>query len=405
MRALTALAAAVTLLAQPVGAVEIEVPDGFAVQEVHDGVGRARHLTVAPNGDIFVALRTGRLVALRDQDGDGAAERMETRNVPIETGIEFHNGYLYFSDDTSISRLKLETGTLMPEGPIETVVDGFPEQSSHAAKPLAFDTEGYLYAVSGAPSNACQQSSRSPGSPGLDPCPQLLRQGGIWRFPADTLGQTQSDGTRHVTGLRHAVGLDWHDGVGKLGFVMHGRDQLNSLWPERFDDRYSAENPAEEFHFVEASANLGWPYTYWNPQKGARLVAPEYGGTEETVSTDPDYQAPLHAFPAHWAPNDILFYDGEAFPDRYTAGAFIAFHGSWNRSPFPQQGYRVVFLPLGPDGEPGTPEDFATAFAGPGPVETSSQAETRPMGLALDPAGNLLISDSVKGRIWRVTPN
>lgn len=379
----------------------LSAPDGFRVSVFHEGVGNgARHLVVRDNGDVLVARGEGTLVALRDSNGDGRADRREERALPITTGLALHDGYLYFSDTVSVSRIALDDA-LLPEGEPEVVVSGFPEQRSHAAKTLAFDGDGRLLVNVGAPSNACQEESRSAGSPGRKPCPQLERQAAIWRFPADAVGLEQSDGERFVTGVRNVLAMDWNDAAGALYFAMHGRDQLNSLWPDLFDEEDNARLPAEELHRAEEGMDYGWPYTYYDPSTNRRILAPEYGGDGEKEADK--YPEPLHAFPAHWAPNDLLFYSGEQFPPRYAGGAFIAWHGSWNRAPLPQEGYRVTFIPFA-DGVPSAaPADFLAGFAGTEELAQPGDAEYRPMGLGVGPDGALYVGDSRKGRIWRVT--
>ncbi len=389
--------------AQPPADPDLVSPPGFHAAVFHEGVGAgARHLVVRDNGDVLVALRSGSLVALRDADGDGRAERSERRTLPITTGLALHDGHLYFSDDVSVHRLPLGDA-LLPAGEPELVVGGFPQQGSHAAKTLAFDAAGNLYVNVGAPSNACQAESRTPGSPGQQPCPQLERQAAIWKFPAGATGLDQSDGERYVTGTRNVIAMDWHAGAGALYFAMHGRDQLNTLWPEYFDDEDNAEMPAEEFHRAEAGADYGWPYTFYDPRSGRRLMAPEYGGDGEQTAPEGRYREPLHAFPAHWAPNDLAFYDGGMFPQRYRGGAFIAWRGSWNRAPLPQAGYRVTFLPFADGAPAGAPEDFLTGFMGADEIAQPSAARYRPMGLAVGPDGALFVGETESGRIWRVS--
>lgn len=109
------------------------------------------------------------------------------------------------------------------------------------------------------------------------------------------------------------------------------------------------------------------------------------------------------AFPGHWAPNDLLFYTGDAFPAGARGGAFIAFHGSWNRAPLPQGGYQLVFVPFEGAEPAGAWTTFADAFKGAEVLGDSRDARFRPMGLAQGPDGALYIADSVQGRIWRVT--
>ncbi|MEL7028599.1 MAG: PQQ-dependent sugar dehydrogenase [Pseudomonadota bacterium] len=377
--------------------------DGFEVHVFHPGVGKARHLTVRDNGDVLVALRNGEVVALRDEDGDGASDQEERRELPIHTAIEVRGDHLYFADTVSVSRVALDEG-LAPTGEVETVVSDFPDQNQHAAKTIAFDADGGLYVNSGAPSNACQKAMRSPGSPGLDPCPQLERQGGVWRFDAETLGQTQTqDGALYVTGVRHGLALEWNEDTNALYVTPHGRDQLDTLWPDDFTAEDNAEGPAEEFHKAAEGDHLGWPFTYYDPRRSERMLAPEYGGDGETPAEDGLYNDPLYAFPGHWAPNDMIFFEGEGAPEAYRGGALIAFHGSWNRAPLPQDGFRVSFLPL-EDGVPSGPsKDFLNGFAGVDPISGPGQARYRPTGLAQGPDGAVYVADSVEGRIWKVT--
>jgi glucose/arabinose dehydrogenase len=241
------------------------------------------------------------------------------------------------------------------------------------------------------------------GSPGKNPCPQLAWRAGIWKFKTDQSGQIFRDGERFVTGVRNAIALDWNSNAGALFFAMHGRDQLQYLWPDLYSREMSAELPSEEFHKAVKGTNYGWPYTYYDHIQGARMVGPEYGGDGKTLAPPGKYQEPLLAFPGHWAPNDLLFYTGDMFPGKYRGGAFIAFHGSWNRTPFPQEGYRVVFVPF-EDGLPsGGWENFATGFSGQGQINSSGDAKYRPMGLGIGKDGAFYISETVEGRIWRVT--
>jgi glucose/arabinose dehydrogenase len=387
----------------------IRVPEGFDAKVFAEGVGRARHIAVRDNGDVYVALRRptegSGIAALRDEDGDGAADRTEYFGEHAGTGIAIHDGFLYASSDSAIFRYPLPEGdALVPESGPETVIEGFPEQRSHASKAFTFDQSGNLFVNVGAPSNACQAEDRTQGSPGQEPCPLLEDHAGIWRFDANKTDQTFEDGERFVTGTRNIVALDWNPLAGQLYFAMHGRDQLHELFPDRYTVEESAELPAEELHLAREGANYGWPYTYWNHHAGARMVAPEYGGDGETVAQEGDYEPPLLTFPAHWAPNDLLFYTAEnGFPDAARGGAFIAFHGSWNRAPLPQGGYNIAFVPFDRAAPDGDWSVFADGFKGAEVLEDSDDAEFRPMGLAQGPDGALYITDSVQGRIWRVT--
>jgi glucose/arabinose dehydrogenase len=387
----------------------IRVPEGFDAEVFAEGVGRARHIAVRDNGDVYVALRKptegSGIAALRDEDADGAADRVEYFGEHAGTGIAIHDGFLYASSDDAIYRYPLPEGdALVPAGAPETVVEGFPEQRRHASKAFTIDDSGNLFVNVGAPSNACQAEDRTLGSPGQERCPLLEEHAGIWRFDVDKANQSFEDGERYVTGTRNIVALDWNPLVGELYFVMHGRDQLHELFPDLYTVEQSAELPPEELHVVREGANYGWPYTYWDHQAGARMVAPEYGGDGETVAQEGDYEAPLLTFPAHWAPNDLLFYTAQdGLPEGARGGAFIAFHGSWNRAPLPQGGYNVAFVPFEGAEPTGQWSVFADGFKGPEVLEDEDDAEFRPMGLAQGPDGALYITDSVQGRIWRVT--
>lgn len=412
----------------------LTLPDGFRALVVADNLGRARHIVVRGNGDIYVALRQpsngGGIVCLRDTNNDGRADVQKYFGDVSGTGIDIYRGYLYFGERTRIVRYRLRPDALVPDANLEVVVDGFPRQQSHAAKPIAFDDRGHLYVNLGVPSNACQEQIRTPGSPGQRPCPELDGRG-IYRYDADRLNQQHpDDGLHFATGLRQTVALAWNPHVKHLYLVMHGRDQLNTLFPEHYSDRDNAELPAEEFHLVRRGLDAGWPYTYWDPRKAARMMAPEYGGDGQTRADIGKYAVPIQAFPAHWAPNDLIFYAfprasadsprPAMFPERYRNGAFVAFHGSWNRAPLPQAGYQVTFTPfdgalpvkagaaVDADGEKSPErsdkgwEVFADGFAGQERLASPGEAEHRPMGLARGPDGSLYIADSVRGTIWRV---
>jgi glucose/arabinose dehydrogenase len=393
--------------AEPAGeAGALELPAGFRATVFAEGVGRARHLDVRDNGDVHVRLREPSgghgLVALRDEDGDGRADRIERFERTTGTGLEIAEPWLYFSSDTAVMRYRLDPERLVPQGPPEVIAEGFPEQDQHAAKSFALNGRGTLFVNCGAPSNACQQERRTRGSPGREPCPELDDGGGIWRFAAGEPGQEQTPERRYATGIRNAVAIAWSRSAGALFVVQHGRDQLHSLWPEHYTTEDNARLPGEELHRVEQGRAYGWPYTYWDPRRGERMMAPEYGGDGETPAPEGKYPEPLMAFPAHWAPNDLLFSESESFPERYREGAFVAFHGSWNRYPHPQAGYKVVFVPFEEGRPAGEHEVFADGFAGPGPVETPNDARHRPMGLAFGPRGALFVCDSVEGRIWKI---
>ena len=383
------------------------LPDGFTSLVVAESTGRARHITVRDNGDIYLALRqlenNKGIVALRDSDGDGAADEIEYFGDYPGTGIDIHKGYLYFGSDQEVMRYNLIDGELLPDQNRELIVTGFPDQNQHEVKPFTFDGNGNIYVNVGAPSNACMEQMRTAGSKGLFPCPQLERQAGIWRFKDDVPGQDQvQDGYRYATGIRNSVALDWNFNSDHLYVVQHGRDQLYQFFPDLFDEDTGVNLPAEELFLVNDGSDFGWPYCYFDPFLEKKVLAPEYGGDGEISEDCESKEDPIMFFPAHAAPNDILFYSGNLFPERYKNGAFIAFHGSWNRAPQEQEGYYVVFIPFDGAYPSGEWEIFADGFAGKEVVMQPHEAEHRPMGLAQGPDGSLYVSDSQSGKIWKI---
>ena len=391
------------------------LPDGFEAIVVVDSLpGQARHLAVNDNGDVYVKLmhpaNGGANAALRDSDHDGKADIIEYFGKYDDwgygTAMRIHNGYLYFSSEMVVYRCRLRPRMLVP-GTMEVILtdDHSHGRHEHIAKPLAFDDKDNMYVPFGAPSDACQEMNRIPGSPGQNPCPLLEDHGGVWRFDANKKGQVQKDGQRFATGLRSVVAMDWNKEDKNLYLLQHGRDDLFRTWPTIFSPWESAVLPSEEFLKIEEGTNAGWPYYYYDQIKQKKLLNPEYGGDGNKEGDGIKYEQPLIGFPGHWAPNDLVFYNGKQFPEHYENGAFIAFHGSTNRAPYPQSGYFVCFVPF-KNGKPsGAWEVFADGFAKVDPIINVSDAVYRPMGIAIGPDGSMYISDSEKGKIWRIIFN
>jgi glucose/arabinose dehydrogenase len=383
----------------------LKLPQGFCALVVADDLGAARHMAVAPNGDLYVSLMEGRgqtpgVVALRDTNGDGKMDVKERFGDKSSTGIALRNDYLYVATTTSVERYKMTKGELKPTGAAETIAGDLPLGRPHQDKGIAFDGKGSLYVNFGAPSNACQPQDRRPKVPGQDPCPLLEKQGGIWRFDENKVGQTQADGTRYATGMRQMPAITWHDGA--LYVAMNGRDQIDTLWPDLFKAEDNVERPSETLYRVTPNLNVGWPYCFHDYVQNKLLLNPEYGGDGKTVGRCAEFPGPIATFPPHSAPVDLMFYTGTQFPKRYQGGAFIAFHGSWNRSPMPQDGYNVTFQPFAGGKPSGKGEIFADGFAGKGPIMRQNDAVARADGVAQAPDGSLYIAESVKGRVWRV---
>jgi len=384
----------------------ITLPDGFSALVVGE-VGHGRHIDVNNNGDIYVSLSqhdgNKGIACLRDTTGDGKADIIEYTGEHIGTGIKLHKGYLYFGADTAVVRYPMTKGELVPGSNWELIARGFPNEHQHEAKPMEFDGEGNMYVNVGAPSNACMEQMRTKGSPGMDPCPLLQYSGGTWKFKDDVLNQDQMrDGARYVTGIRNGMANCWNTAVNELYIVQHGRDQLHQFFPDMYTDEQSAELPAEEFFLATEGSDFGWPYCYYDQLQNKKVLAPEYGGDGEIQARCENKADPIMAFPGHMAPNDLLFYTGDMFPEKYKNGAFIAFHGSWNRAPEPQKGYFVVFVPFKGEYPSGDWEVFADGFAGTDVINSTSDAKYRPCGLAQGPDGSLYVVDSNKGKIWRI---
>jgi glucose/arabinose dehydrogenase/mono/diheme cytochrome c family protein len=317
----------------------------------------------------------------------------------------FHDGYLYHSSSTAVYRYKYIPGELVPSSPLEVIVHDLPQSGAHDQKAFAFDESGHMIVEVGSPYNDYSDPDRQRGAKGYSPEEVAKFQetyGGFWQFDANKTNQTQADATRFATGIRHSLAVVWQPVSTNFFMCMMGRDQLNTVDPADYDALDNAERIAEEFHKLKQGVNLGWPYTYWDPYKKTRMLSPEYGGDNRKHDDNPAYDKPISGFPGHWAPLQMCLYDGAQFPEKYHNGMFLAFHGSWNRAPLPQAGYRVVFIPFDANGMPtGQYENFAMGFAG-GDESSIRNARYRPCGVAVGPDGSLYISETEKGRIWRV---
>jgi glucose/arabinose dehydrogenase/mono/diheme cytochrome c family protein len=397
----------------------ITLPPGFCATVFADNLGHARHLAVAPNGVVYVNTWSGRyygndtppaggfLVALQDTKGDGRADVITrfgdtaAQGSHGGTGIALYNGSLYAEENDRIMRYKLPAAGIAPTAAGEVIVSGLPLTGDHPMHPFAIDPQGHLYVDLGSATNSCQVQNRTLNSPGIDPCTELETRGGTWRYDANKTGQHFSPAERFATGIRNGEGFAF-DAAGGVYVTQHGRDQLSENFPNLYRAEQGPNLPAEELLRLEQGADYGWPECYFDGTQQKLVLAPEYGGDGgKTVGVCAQKRGPIASFPAHWAPNDLAIYNAQQFPNAYRGGAFIAFHGSWNRAPFPQGGYNVVFQPLA-DGKPsGSFVVFAEGFAGA--VKEPGQAAHRPSGLAVGPDGALYVSDDSHGRIWRVT--
>lgn len=391
---------------------------GFCATIFADNIGHARHMAVSADGTVYVNTWSGQyfgfdkvpeggfLVALQDKDGDGKAEVVQRfgAGVPEKatggTGIALYNGALYAEQNDYVLRFALAPGNPVPQGKPETVLTGLPQSGDHPMHPFVIDGMGNLFINSGSASNACESPARQPGAKGAQPCRELATRAGIWRYDASKTGQKWSPKERYITGLRNSGGQSF-DAAGRLYAVQHGRDQLPESWPKLYTPEAGHELPAEVMVQVEEGADYGWPTCYYDGGLKKMVLAPEYGGDGKTEGVCALKHPPTAAFPAHWAPNDLLIYTGTQFPEGWRGGAFVAFHGSWNRAPGPQGGYNVVFQPMTDGKASGDYVVFADGFAGG--EKAPGRAEHRPAGLAMGPDGALYVADDAKGRIWRIT--
>ena len=396
------------------------LPTNFEAVVVVDSIGSTRHIAVNDNGDIYVQLRNSKdgkgTIALRDEDKDGRADRIVHFGDYVDkgraaTGVSIHNGYLYTSTKRNIYRNKLKPGELVPTSATEVVFTDMDEnvgRNWHTTKPVAFDNDGHMYVPFGAPSDACQDMEAYgpvglPGGKGLDPCPELENHAGIWRFDANKIGLTQADGYKYATGIRSVVGMEWNPKDESLYAVGNGIDNFHTMFPNIFTSWQAAVLPSETLMKVTEGTDYGWPYAYYDQIQGKNVLQPGYGGDGNIVGRASEFEDPVFGFPGHWAPMDVTFYHGDQFPARYNNGAFVAFHGSTDRAPYPQSGYIVCFVPFNDEGKStGEWEIFADGFAGVDTVINTSDAVYRPMGLSTGPDGSMYIGESNQGKIWRV---
>ena len=401
----------------------LTLPAGFCATVFADSIMRGRHIAVASNGDVYITLEGTRptrgqqtsgvenlppdmssVAALRDTNRDGRADVVARLAGRGNTGIGIANGYLYVDEGTRIVRYARADSQLVPGATAQVVVQGMPLDPGHRARNFAIGGGGALYVNIGSATNSCQQTDRGNESPGVDPCVELQTRAGIWKFAANKRDQQFTPAARFATGIRNGMGLAFGP-EGKLYATQHGRDQLNANWPKQFPiTKYSAENPAEELMQVNEGDDFGWPYCYYGVEPKKLVDAPEYGGDGRKSARCAARKGPVAVFPGHWAPMSLLFYGGSAFPAKYRDGAFIAFHGSWNRAPEPQEGYRIVFQPLSNGAVSGRYETFADGFSGvPAAQVQPGTAKHRPTGLASGPDGALYVTDDLGGRVYRIT--
>jgi glucose/arabinose dehydrogenase len=382
----------------------LTLPGGFCALVVYDSKtstgapSKLRQIAVAPNGDIFVADQSagGGVLALRDTNGDGKPDEVARFGTGPGNGVYFRSPYLYFATNDHVERYLMSPASLTPVAGPDIIVSGLPATGAIVTKSIVVTPSGDLFVGVGSSTDSCQAMPGVPGSMGIDPCPDMPTRAGIWRYNANQPGQVHSAANRFATGVRNVVAMALNPFDGQVYGVQMGREGLHQNFPNLFTAEQDAVLPSEEFFRFQQGGDYGWPYCYYDGIQQKTVLAPEYGGDGNTVGRCADAEAPIVAFPAHYAPEGLLFYDGGQFPAKYRGAAFVAFHGAPNLP----ASYNVTVVRF-TNGRPHPPEVFASGFSGAG-VNLPADAAHRALGLAEGPDGSLYITDDKGGRIWRV---
>ncbi|MFN3489293.1 MAG: PQQ-dependent sugar dehydrogenase [Emticicia sp.] len=383
-----------------VSAEAIKLPTGFSATILGSDLGATRHITVSKNGDVYAKLsklKDGKgICVLRDTNKDGVIDETKYFGNYPGTGVTIKNGYFYASSNTGVLRYKLNANEeiIDIENP-EKIVDGLVDKGRDNAKPFVLDNANNIYVTVGSYNDPCREKGTGKG---IMPCSILDSAGGIWKFNAEKMNQTFSDGIRYATGLKNAVGTAWNSKTNSLFATVHGRGQFHDFYPQYYTPQQSAETPAETLYELHEGDDAGWPYIYYDQFQKKKIVAPEYGGDGKKTGGEKALN-PIVAFPAHLGPNDLLFYTGKMFPAKYRNGAFVAFHG---QSPELKKGYFVAFVPFSNNKPSGKWEIFADNFAGIDLIKPTGPVQHRPCGLAQGPDGALYVSDDLGGTIYRI---
>jgi glucose/arabinose dehydrogenase len=370
---------------------------GLAVNAFASGLEHPRWLYVLPNGDVLVAetnrpptedppsnpirgafmkrafAKAGaavpspnRITLLRDGDGDGVAETRSVflRGLMSPFGMALVGDDFYVANADAVVRVPYQRGDMHIDAAPVKVADlpGAP-RNHHWTKSLLASRDGSrLYVGVGSNSNVAEHG-------------MAIEAG---RAAIQEIDLRSGSSRVFASGLRNPVGLAWQPQTGVLWTVVNERDELGSdLVPDYLTS-------------VREGAFYGWPYSYYGAHVDSRVQPQDPALVARAIA--PDY-----ALGAHVASLGLAFYDGTLLPARYANGAFIGLHGSWNRRP--PSGYRVVFVPFA-DGRPAGPiEDVLTGF-----LDAQGRARGRPVGVAVDGRGALLVADDVGNTVWRVVP-
>jgi len=343
------------LVPQEIAGRTLYVRPGFRISLFADNLGGVRNLALGPGGVVYASLQgAGKVVRLVDANGDGAAEVTEVATgLDGPFGIAFRGDTMYVGEETRVRRW-------IPGNPApQTVVSGLPS-GGHSTRTVVFGRDGYLYLAVGSSCNVCDES---------DP-----RRAAVTRYNADGTGEH-----RFATGLRNSVGLAIHPTTGELWATNNDRDNIGGM-----NTRVTDDLPPERLNVIKDGKFYGWPQCYLPGQRN-----PEYPSANCSA-----VEPPAITFQAHSAPLGMAFYTGSKFPG-YQGDAFVAFHGSWNRSV--PTGAKVVRVRM-QNGKAVSSEDFVTGWQ-----LGNGSRWGRPVAPLALPDGSLLISDDSGGRVWRVT--
>lgn len=340
----------------------LNFPDGFSIDVYAENIEGARSMAMGADGTLFVGTRNeGKVYALKDTDGDYRADETYTIASDLEqpNGVAFKDGALYVA---AVSRMfkysDIESQLNNPQEP-ELIYDDYPTEFHHGWKYIAFGPDDKLYVPVGAPCNICDSAT-------VD-----KRYASITRMDPD-------GSNREIVahGVRNTVGFTWHPDTDELWFTDNGRDMMGDDVP-----------PGELNKLTEVGQHFGYPFCH-----GGTVKDPEYGDQRPCS----DFVPPVQPLGAHVAALGVKFGKGPMFPDSYTGQAFLAEHGSWNRSS--KVGYRVTLVKL-ENGEAVSYEPFIDGWLD----EESQEAFGRPVDLLFLEDGSLLISDDEGDAIYRVT--
>ena len=352
---------------EPVSELPIEklnLPDGFKIEVYADNLDGARSMAMGDNGTLFVGTRNDKTVyAVQDLDKDYRADHIRVLDSTLEVpnGIAFRNGSLYVAEVGRLLRYDDIEANLdsIPEPVV--VYDDYPTEFHHGWKYIAFGPDDKLYVPVGAPCNICDSTISD------------KRYATITRMNPDG-----SNREIYANGVRNSVGFTWHPETKELWFTDNGRDMMGDDIP-----------PCELNRVTEAGQHFGYPFCH-----GGTVKDPEFGNQRPCS----DFIAPVQALGAHVAPLGVKFNTGTMFPDSYKNSAFIAEHGSWNRSK--KVGYRISLVTL-EDNKAVSYETFLDGWLD----EESQEAFSRPVDLLFLEDGSMLISDDYGDAIYRVTYN